>query len=110
MPSSLPDQDATRFIQGVLSQGLLDPTAADCLREFAVAQPKGHRDELARFLVQAGLLSAYQVDQVYRGQSLRLVVGPYRIVEPLHAGDQGTVYRAVGMADRQSYAIKVMPG
>src|SRR5262249_941356 len=64
---------------------------------------------LAQHLADQGLLTAYQVEKVLEGEARGLVLGPYVLAEPIGSGSLGTVFRAVGKADRQPYAVKVLP-
>ena len=77
--------------------------------EFAHEDPFGDATALADFLVRKNALSKFQADRVKDGEAKSLVMGPYLLAYPIGSGSMGTVYRAVGKADRQSYAVKVLP-
>src|SRR5205807_135368 len=82
---------------------------APLVSEFVHDDPFGDASALAEFLVQRNILSRFQADRAKDGEARSLVMGPYLLAAPIGAGSMGTVYRAVGKADRQSYAVKVLP-
>jgi serine/threonine protein kinase len=79
------------------------------VNEFTQEDPFGDAATLADFLVRRNALSRFQADRVTEGEAKTLVMGPYLLSEPIGSGSMGTVFRAVGKADRQSYAVKVLP-
>ncbi len=49
--------------------------------------------ELTEELVQRGLLTKYQQSHLLTGQGDKLILGPYRLIEPLGEGGMGTVVK-----------------
>jgi serine/threonine protein kinase len=66
---------------------------------------------VARALVDRGLLSRYQARRILAGKPRRLVLGQYRILEPLGRGAMGRVFKAMHIAMARHVAVKViLPG
>ena len=95
---------------------LLHPDRAErALAQFQKAQgyladPDADPAEaLARFLVDAGLLTPYQAERALAGAARQLVLGPYQLETPVGSGSLGTVFRAVHAQSRERFAVKVLP-
>jgi serine/threonine protein kinase len=66
---------------------------------------------IARALIEQGLLTRYQARRVLAGKATRLLLGQYRILEPLGRGAMGRVFKAVHTTMARVVAIKViLPG
>lgn len=63
---------------------------------------------LARLLVQKEWLTPYQVEQLLHGQEQDLVLGPYRLLEPVGEGGMGMVFKAVHQRLNRVVALKVI--
>jgi HD-GYP domain-containing protein (c-di-GMP phosphodiesterase class II) len=68
----------------------------------------GSTEDLARALINQGLLTDFQLARIYAGQTFGLVLGNYRIVERLGAGGMGVVYKAEHIHMKRAVAIKVL--
>jgi serine/threonine-protein kinase len=86
-------------------RGALDPVVA----EFQAEHPYADASALAEHLVRRGHLTAFQATRLLEGQGRGLVLGPYVLVDAVGAGSMGTVYKALGRADRRAYAVKMLP-
>src|SRR5205814_10202201 len=79
------------------------------LEEFQAAGSAGDAAGLADFLARSGLLTAFQAGRALAGEANKLVLGPYLLADVIGSGSLGTVFQAVGRADRKRYAVKVLP-
>src|SRR5437764_11227309 len=83
----------------------LDPVMA----AFQADNPHADGTALAEHLVKRGLLTTFQATRLLEGQGRGLILGPYVLWDVLGTGNMGTVYKALGRADRKPYAVKVLP-
>jgi CheY-like chemotaxis protein/tRNA A-37 threonylcarbamoyl transferase component Bud32 len=63
---------------------------------------------LARALVAAGLLTAYQAEAVCQGKYAELRIGNYEVLDRLGAGGMGTVFKARHRRMKRIVALKVL--
>jgi serine/threonine protein kinase len=109
-PSCLPPEART-FLDKLLALQLLDGAAAH-----AFLAPRAERlseytspERLGQALVQAGLLTEYQLGRVLGGSTHGLVLGNYRILEGLGSGGMGMVFVAEHRLMKRRAAVKVLP-
>jgi serine/threonine protein kinase len=107
----VPKVGSSEWLADELAQArLLDRAQAERLvRAFRAEQPFGDSPAFAEHLVRQGVLTAYQAQRALDGEARNLVLGAYNVIELLGPGSMGTVYLAIGRADRRAYAIKVLP-
>jgi serine/threonine-protein kinase len=89
----------------LIGRGELEPVVA----AFQADTPYADATALAEHLVRRGLLTTFQATRLLDEQGRGLVLGPYVLVDTLGSGSLGTVYKALGKADRRAYAVKVLP-
>jgi response regulator RpfG family c-di-GMP phosphodiesterase len=96
------------FLDRLLGSRLL---TADEVDRFLSSQP-GLLESDTVTLVEAfmgqGLLTEYQIKRLLSGQTFGLVLGNYRMVEPLGSGGMGDVYKAEHIHMKRAVAIKVL--
>jgi serine/threonine-protein kinase len=63
---------------------------------------------LAKFLVQLGWLTVYQINHLFEGHAQDLVIGPYCIVDRLGEGGVSQVYKAWDVRRCRHVALKVL--
>jgi eukaryotic-like serine/threonine-protein kinase len=66
-------------------------------------------DELPQALIDAGLLTHWQVEQLRKGRHKGFMLGKYRLLRLLGAGGMSSVYLADNTTLRRQVAIKVLP-
>src|SRR6185437_11315227 len=65
--------------------------------------------QIGQALVQAGLLTSYQLDRVLAGSTHGLVLGNYRVLDALGSGGMGVVFLAEHSLMKRRVAVKVLP-
>lgn len=98
------------------SSGLVDPARIDSelapWRDASGALPLGGEPVPEAFvgaLVEAGLLTPWQVDQLRKGRHKGFVLGKYKLLRLLGAGGMSSVYLAEHTTLGHKVAIKVLP-
>jgi serine/threonine protein kinase/WD40 repeat protein len=107
--------------------GTVVPSVDDCIRDLTdsgllvdaeiasfrerIAQGEGAVDAqaLARELVRAGRLTAYQAGAVLQGKTRGLVIGNYLVLDKLGAGGMGMVFKARHRRLKRIVALKLLP-
>ena len=67
-----------------------------------------NEDEIAGKLIELGVLTAYQVDQLKAGRT-KLTLGPYTITNWIGQGGMGQVFKATHQIMGRESAVKVLP-
>jgi response regulator RpfG family c-di-GMP phosphodiesterase len=66
-------------------------------------------EQVGQALVEAEILTRYQLDRVLAGSTYGLVLGNHRVLDRLGAGAMGTVFLAEHLLLKRHAAIKTMP-
>jgi serine/threonine protein kinase/DNA-binding response OmpR family regulator len=82
-------------------------TEAELERAEALAPGAGGK-ALGDALVQAGLLTSYQMEMVLGGKHEKLKIGNYVVLQKLGTGGTGTVYKAMHRKMKRIVALKVL--
>jgi putative two-component system response regulator len=103
--------EAAKLLDKVLQLNLLQPSCLDaflCERQDRLNEyPTDER--MGQALVQAGLLTEYQLDRVLSGTTHGLVLGNYRVLSNLGSGGMGVVFLAEHCLMHRHVAVKVLP-
>lgn len=104
------------FLRVLRSSGLVDTARIDAelapWRDAQGALPLGGEPVPEAFvgaLVEAGLLTPWQVDQLRKGRHKGFVLGKYKLLRLLGAGGMSSVYLAEHTTLGHKVAIKVLP-
>lgn len=95
------------FIDELREKKLLPPDPLDELNR-VLRQRFSDVRTLAKYLVQRGWLTVYQVNQILVGRALELVYGPYLIRDRLGEGGVSQVYKAWHTTKNCIVALKVI--
>src|SRR5262245_52687512 len=96
---------ADQLEQAVLTVGVADETVGT-----AAPPPKAEIDDtmLAKRVVEMGVLTEYQADQIKRGRT-KFTLGPYIVTDFIGKGGMGEVYKGVHQLMGRECAIKTLP-
>jgi serine/threonine protein kinase len=104
-----PVRSIAEFLAVVRKSGLVEESR---LAEVAAGWPDTKADlpaELPQALIDAGLLTHWQADQLRKGKHKGFMLGKYRLLRLLGAGGMSSVYLAENTTLKQQVAIKVLP-
>jgi serine/threonine protein kinase len=99
------------LISGLVTREQLDSALAAARRpEFGPPAPRVEvtDDQLAQQLVEMGLVTSYQAEQLKAGRT-KLTLGPYLITDWIAQGGMGQVFKAEHQLMGREVAIKVLP-
>src|SRR5262245_42787369 len=106
----LPDP-SRKFLEELVDLRLLSASGVDPFLEARADRLQHYRGEveIGRALIDADLLTSFQLDRVLAGQSHGLVLGNYRIQQQIGSGGMGLVYLGEHLLMRRRVAVKVLP-
>jgi serine/threonine protein kinase len=102
---------AEAFVDLLRRSGLVEPERLDSLLEDLRASQKWSDEPagLAKTLVERGVLTSFQADQLLAGRWKGFFIGKYKILQRLGSGGMGTVFLAEHRLMKRLVAIKVLP-
>jgi serine/threonine protein kinase len=101
-----PSIDRHTFLANLRQSGLLSDEELAALSERLPATERGK--VLARALVQQGILTRFQAEQILAGRTNGFVLGQYRIVDEIGKGGMGRVFKAIHQTMNRVVALKVL--
>jgi serine/threonine protein kinase len=93
---------------GLVEKDQLNAVLAD-LQEQAGGSPPADADFVAKKLVEAGLLTRWQCDNILEGRHKGFFLGKYKLLDHLGTGGMSSVYLAEHVLMQRLVAIKVLP-
>jgi response regulator RpfG family c-di-GMP phosphodiesterase len=101
----------TDFLERILRTQLVAPALIRRFLDQNTTRLNDYTDAmiLGRELVQADLLTPYQLDRIMAGTVHGLILGNYKVRERLGAGTMGVVFLAEHYLMKRRVAIKVLP-
>lgn len=103
-----PPLDRERFLTLLSTAQVLEPGRRPELDQDPELVRAADGAELARRLVELGLLTAYQAEQLLRNRIENLVYGEYLVLAPIKVGGMGQVFTARHRRMDRVVALKVM--
>lgn len=96
---------ASDFFQCIRSSRVLEGSTVDELElEYAESAPS----EIAKALVESGVLTKHQAAMLFHGKTKGLVFGNFVVLDQVGRGGVGLVFRALNKRTREIVALKVL--
>jgi len=103
-----PSTDRQTFLFNLRQSGLFSAAQLSSLSERLPPTERGK--VIARALVQQGLLTKFQAEQLLAGRTGGFVLGQYRILDEIGKGGMGRVFKAIHHTMNRVVALKVLAG
>ncbi len=97
------------FVTVLHKSGLVEPNRLEAALARWPDRSLPVPEELVGALIDGGLLTRWQIDQLLKGRHKGFVLGKYRLLRVLGIGGMSTVYLAEHVTLRSKAAIKVLP-
>ena len=98
--------DRQTFLANVRQSGLL--TDEDLARAEKALPPSNRGRNVARVLVEQGLLTKFQAERLLAGRTAGFLLGQYRILDQIGRGGMGRVFKAEHRTMGRIVALKVL--
>lgn len=103
-PQTVPD-----FLALLRQSSLLTDANLDKFLDKHSTALRGRPGALAGLLIEAGLLTHFQADQLLRGKWRRFSIGRYTVLDQIGTGGFGSVYLCEHRHMRRKVAVKILP-
>ena len=108
-PPTVKVQTLAEFLRVVRACGLVEPERLEPVIEPWKDATGPLPEELPAALIDAELLTQWQLDQLRKGKHKGFMLGKYKLLRLLGAGGMSSVYLGENTTLRQQVAIKVLP-
>ena len=102
------DARSSSFLKNVRASGLIGEARLQEVESWPSAAT-GNDRALAQELVNKGVLTRFQAEQILAGRTEGFLIGPYVVTDRIGAGGMGQVYKAVHRQMERTVALKVLP-
>src|SRR5437773_1076080 len=101
----------TEFLDLLRKSGLVEEKRLEAFLQDARARNAlpPEASKFAGHMVQEGLLTHFQAEQILQGRWRRFSIGKYKVLERLGSGGMGLVYLCEHKLMRRRVAVKVLP-
>ncbi|HZZ77562.1 MAG TPA: serine/threonine-protein kinase, partial [Gemmataceae bacterium] len=97
------------FLDLVRKSGVADEKRLDAYLQRARASLPGDPTKVAGILIQEGILTNFQAENILAGKWRRFTIGKYKVLERLGSGGFAQVYLCEHKLMRRRVAVKVLP-
>lgn len=108
----MPEVTTHKLVDLLKRSGLVEEARLDAFLDKAAKSAGGElpdSEELAKLIVDAGLITRWQADKLLAGKHRGFVLGKYKLLSQIGKGGMSSVYLAEHTLMRRRVAIKVLP-